>query len=113
MTLGEKQRMFPPLVAKLIQFAYDSGYELTFGDALRDSRVFGQMGEKKGYGQASSNHKIKLAIDLNLFKNGKYLDKTEDHAPLGAYWESLNPACRWGGRFQDGNHYSIIHEGRM
>jgi hypothetical protein len=26
---------------------------------------------------------------------------------LGEFWEGLHPLCRWGGRFNDGNHYSI------
>ena len=30
MTLGQKQRKFTHMIAKLINFAYDSGYELTF-----------------------------------------------------------------------------------
>ena len=110
MTLGEAQRKFPTMVAKLIEFAYDNGYELTFGDAYRDPRLHGNPGIKQGYGAAHSNHKIRLAIDLNLFKNGKYLSASEDHKELGEFWESLGGA--WGGRFNDGNHYSLEWEGR-
>lgn len=110
MTLGQKQRMFTRMVAKLILWAYDHGYELTFGDAYRDPRVFGKVGEKKGYGRPRSNHKERLAVDLNLFRDGEYLTETSDHQPLGEYWESLGGS--WGGRFNDGNHYSIEHEGR-
>ena len=53
-------------------------------------------------------HPKKLAIDLNLFKHGKYLIKTEDHAFLGKFWKSLDSMCTWGGDFKrkDGNHYS-------
>ncbi|MEO0166595.1 MAG: M15 family metallopeptidase [candidate division WOR-3 bacterium] len=102
MTLREKQSLFVKLVAQLILWAYEQGYELTFGDA------YAQSGHKP-----NSNHYIRLAIDLNLFKDGKYLTQTEDHKLLGEYWESLHPLCRWGGRFRDGNHYSLEHEGRM
>lgn len=112
MTLGEKQRKFTALIAKLIEWAYANGYELTFGDAYRDPRVFGEVGYSKGYGRASSNHKVRLAVDLNLFKDGQYQASTEAHRPLGEYWESLDPMCAWGGRFNDGNHYSFAHEGR-
>ena len=105
--LGTLQRKFPPLVAELIQFAYEQGYEITFGDAFRSPRVFGHPGVRKGYGKPNSNHKRRIAIDLNLFKNGKYLAKTKDHEELGRYWESLDPDCIWGGRFDDGNHYSL------
>lgn len=104
MSLGQRQREFSLMVAELILHAYNEGYEITLGDAYRDPRVFGRSGEKKGYGHSKSYHKQRLAIDLNLFKNGKYLASTEDHRPLGEHWESMGGT--WGGRFNDGNHYS-------
>lgn len=91
------------------------GYEVTLGDAYRDPRLHGSHGEKKGYGHRKSCHKLRLAIDLNLFLDGEYLTETEDHEKLGEWWESLHPLCRWGGRFSnpDGNHYSLEHNGSM
>lgn len=112
MTLGQKQRLFTSLIAKLISFAYANGYELTFGDAYRDPRVHGDVGVKKSYSSAGSVHKSRLAVDFNLFVGGVYQTSTEAHRKLGEYWESLHPLCRWGGRFEDGNHYSFEHEGR-
>ena len=114
MTLSQKQRLFTKLVAQLIQYAYAQGYELTLGDAYRDPRVHGDVGVKKSYSSANSVHKQRLAIDLNLFKDGQYLTTTEAHKPLGQFWKSLHPLCRWGGDFStpDGNHYSMTHEGR-
>ena len=102
MTLREKQSHFALLVAQLILWAYSEGYEITFGDCYRDPRC--------KYGSENSLHRKRLAIDLNLFKDGKWLTRTEDHLPLGEFWESLGGA--WGGRFNDGNHYSLAHEGR-
>lgn len=101
MTLREKQSLFVILVARLIEHAYNQGYELTFGDAFRDPRVT--------YGHPNSNHRKRLAIDLNLFIDGVYMDDTESHRPLGEYWKSLHPLCRWGGDFSnpDGNHYEM------
>lgn len=110
MTLGQKQRKFVRMIADLIVWAYDNGYELTFGDAYRDPRLHGQMGWKVGYGAASSCHKIRLAVDFNLFKDGVFLETTEGHAPLGEQWEKMGGT--WGGRFNDGNHYSLEHEGK-
>ena len=98
MTLRQKQSKFARMVALLIQFAYQQGYELTFGDAWANS------GHKK-----DSNHYIRLAIDLNLFRNGRYLRSTKAHLPLGEFWESIGGA--WGGRFDDGNHYALEHRG--
>lgn len=109
MSLGNEQRLFTKMIGQLIEWAYENGYELTFGDAFRDRRQFGKVGVKKGYGRASSNHKRRLAVDFNLFKDGIYLNKTEDHLPLGEYWESIGGS--WGGRFNDGNHYSVNYQG--
>lgn len=111
MSLGNEQRLFTRMVGQLIDWAYENGYELTFGDAYRDPRVFGAVGTKEGYSSASSNHKRRLAVDFNLFKDGEYLNKTEDHLPLGDYWESIGGS--WGGRFSkpDGNHYSLEYQG--
>ncbi|MNQ48933.1 hypothetical protein D3C85_628210 [compost metagenome] len=109
MTLGEKQKKFVKMVGQLIEFAYANGYELTFGDAYRDPRVHGQVGEKKSYSSANSVHKQRLAVDFNLFRDGKYLTKTEDYLRLGDFWESIGGS--WGGRFNDGNHFSMEHSG--
>lgn len=109
-SLREKQSRFVRMVADLLHFAHTRGYEFTFGDAYRDPRSHGKLGEKVGYSSAWSNHKLRLAIDLNLFKDGKFLTETKDHEPLGVYWESIGGS--WGGRFGDGNHYSLEHEGR-
>jgi len=105
MTLREKQSEFALAVAQLILWAHHEGYEVTFGHATRCPEC--------PVGSPSSLHKSRLAIDLNLFRNGHYLKTTEDHRPLGEFWESLGGA--WGGRFSnpDGNHYSFPHDGRM
>lgn len=108
-TLREKQSRFVLMKAKLILYAYGQGYELTDGDAFRDERVHGKQGEQRAYGEANSAHKWRLAQDFNLFKNGVWLQDTSDHLPLGLYWESIGGS--WGGRFQDGNHYSLAHRG--
>ena len=110
-TLGQKQRRFAKLVARLIDRAHELGFEVTLGDAYRDPRVHGEWGAKKSYSAAKSVHKQRLAIDLNLFKNGVYLTNSSDHRPLGEWWEKQAPDCRWGGRWNDGNHYSFEYGG--
>ena len=116
MKLSEAQREFTFCVAKLIAHAYEQGYELTLGDAYRDPRVFGAVGVRRGYGRRSSNHKIRLAIDFNLFKNGKYQRSTKAHKELGEWWEALGEELglplSWGGHYNDGNHYSFAWKGR-
>ena len=61
------------MVAQLIDKAHELGYELTFGDAYRDPRVHGEQGVKKSYSEGRSAHKHRLAVDLNLFKDGTFL----------------------------------------
>ena len=100
-------RLLPSLITK----AHSLGYEVRGGDLFRDYRVHGAMGVNKGYGYRNSCHKLKLAIDLNLFKEGEYLTTTEAHSELGLWWELQHELCRWGGRFNDGNHYSLEHKG--
>jgi len=114
MTLRQKQSEFVRLVAELIQFAYDLGYELTFGETYRSPEEAERL-EELGKGIKNSLHTFKLAIDLNLFSNGKYLSSTESHRKLGEWWEEQSTnefICCWGGRFGDGNHYSIGHNGK-
>ena len=108
MTLGQKQRKFTRMVADLIIWAYDMGYEISLGEAWRPPET-AELYAARGRGIANSLHTQKLAIDLNLFKDGKYLTKTEDHRPLGEFWESIGGT--WGGHFNDGNHYSLEHNG--
>lgn len=111
MRLVEAQQLFAQLVARLIQEAHAQGYAVTFGEAHRPpetARLYAQQGR----GTLNSLHSLRLAIDLNLFRGGKYLTATEDHRPLGEWWEKQHPRCRWGGRFNDGNHYSFTPDGR-
>lgn len=135
LTLGEKQRLFVKMVGQLIRWAYDNGYELTFGEAKRtdeqaeinalgeDGRarlirtiqtafpiLAEKIGNNTGSGIRGSLHEIGLAIDLNLFRHGVYLSRTDDHRKMGEFWESIGGT--WGGRFGDGNHYSLGHNGK-
>lgn len=101
--LQQLQFEFSRAVAKLIQYANDEGYEVVGEYWFRCLEC--------PVGKENSLHKKCLAIDLGLFKDGKYLTKTEDHRPLGEYWETLHPHACWGGRFRDGNHYSFKYGG--
>jgi len=96
MSLRKQQSQFARMLSLLINYATLQGYEITFGDAYA----------KSGHIDGSFHYK-RLAIDLNLFKNGEYLTETQDYKPLGLFWESIGGT--WGGRFEkpDGNHYSL------
>jgi len=125
MSLRKKQSKFALMVAQLVFFALSKGYELTYGDTWASSqdeilKILNKilphsddfpyslrMEMCKIFSRHSKNskHPSRLAIDLNLFKDGKYLTKTEDHRPLGEFWQSLGGT--WGGDWDDGNHYQL------
>lgn len=111
MTLRQKQSLFVQLAARLIAHIYEQGYELTFGEAYRSPEEAARLA-KAGKGIVQSLHTQKLALDINLFKAGVYLSSTEAHRQFGEWWERQHELCRWGGRFNDGNHYSLTHGGR-
>jgi len=110
MTLRQKQVIFLQNFACLIQFAAAQGYEVTAGELFRTNEQQAIYLQSKKSKVAISQHQKRLAGDLNLFKNGKYLTTSEDHKPLGDYWKSLHEDNRWGGDFKslpDGNHYEM------
>jgi hypothetical protein len=133
MRLGAKQELFMRLLPKLVRRAHQLGFEIRGGELLRfeaqarwnatHCRVCKQtMGhinhpvrhKFRAIGIVKSLHRLKLAIDLVLFRKGKPCWDSEDYRELGEYWESLHPLCRWGGRFRnpDGGHFSLAHQGR-
>lgn len=110
-TLRQKQNRFSGMVARLLLKAQEMGFEVTLGEAYRTPQQ-AALNAQKGTGIRNSLHTMRLAIDLNLFCGGQWLVGTEEHRPLGEWWESIGGS--WGGRFArpDGNHYSLAHDGR-
>lgn len=117
MKLSAKQAEFTKSIGLLINYATAKGYSLTFADAYRDPRLHGEFGEKKAYGSANSVHKLRLAVDFNLFIGGEYISDSRHKAwsDLGEFWKSLHPFARWGGDFKlvDSVHFSFEHVGHM
>jgi hypothetical protein len=113
MKLSKVQREFTLAIAQIINYAYAKGYELTVGDFYRDSRLHGNLGEKKSYSSRNSCHKIRLAGDLNLWIDDKYIEDGSHNAwlDIGEEWERIHPLARWGGRFNDANHLSFEYNG--
>ena len=58
--LRNKQVKFAKMLPRLLDKAFELGYEVT-----------------------------RLALDLNLFLDGAFLTTTEGHRPLGEFWESI------------------------
>ena len=112
MKLGQKQELFSRLRHQLEGYILEQGYQIRGGELWR-SQAAAEAYAAQGIGIKNSAHRLKLAVDINLFKDGVYLTKTADHRIFGEYWEGLHDLCRWGGRFKrrDGNHYSLYHNG--
>lgn len=98
--LGDAQRKLPLMLSKLILHAYEIGYELTLGEGFNAAGT----GHKEG-----SNHYIKLAIDLNIFKDGVWLKDGTGHRELHDKWDELGGAPRIE---KDLNHYAVIYQGK-
>lgn len=112
--MSRLQEEFAQSVARLIQKAGQFGYGVTFGEAWRTPEQ-AALNAAKGSGISNSLHTERLAIDLNLFKDGRYITDSEGHELLGIWWKALGPQYRWGGDFtkkKDWNHYSISPDGK-
>ena len=98
--LGDLRKLFTRCLCQLLEKMLDDGYDPMIGkDGLKHMK--------------NSLHFEGLAQDIDLTLNGVYLDTTEDHAVFGAFWESLDPLCVWGGSWgNDGNHYAVTFGGR-
>jgi len=123
MKLSQSQQIFSQNIAKLILKANSMGMNLTFGEAYRtddQQRLyrFGKKVEIEGdhlvladdkvkSKTLHSNHLRRLAIDFNFFIAGNLVYRHELINRLGEFWESLHPANRWGGHFE--NFYDAPH----
>ena len=108
MTLREKQSLFLLNAAKLIQWAFDNGFELTGGELLRTKEQQEIYFKSEKSQTMNSRHLQKLAIDLNLFIDGKYRTEKVAYAPIAEHWKSLHPdnvaGYDWG---WDANHFEM------
>jgi hypothetical protein len=122
LSLREKQSLFARLLAELILWIYSRGWEVTLADGAIDTpRKFRAEDGRKfeapdAQHMKGSLHYYRLAQDLNLFVADKFISDGGHPVwtEIGVKWESLNPLCAWGGRFNhpDANHVSLRHEGK-
>jgi len=109
----EKQQYFAELTIQLFEYILKQKYKFTYGEAYRPQEMQDLYWKQGKTRTRNSQHGKRLAIDVNLFMDGVYLNKTEDYAFLGTYWQSLDPLCVWGGswrQFKDGNHFELKAE---
>lgn len=97
--LIEAQQAFLIHAAQLIIKATELGFIVTAGELWRPDemqRIYVQTGRSK---TLDSQHGKRLAIDLNLFRDGQLCGR-EAILPLGKWWESLDEKNRWGGSWR-------------
>lgn len=98
--LLQKQFKFTEMLGELILYAYRNGFTLTLGEGFVSSGT----GHMKG-----SLHYIRLAQDLNIFKDGVWLQDGTGLDVLHDFWDSLGGAKRIE---KDLNHFSVEWAGK-
>jgi len=117
MTLRQHQSEFAKDVFKLLNFVFQRNIDVTFGEVYRTKQQQ-KWYLDSGYSKTlNSMHCKKLAIDINFFVRGTFIDElknTESQlierrqilTEIAKYWESLSPYNRagytWG---WDDNHF--------
>jgi D-alanyl-D-alanine carboxypeptidase len=114
----DTQHAFAQDVAHLLIQAQERGYTVTLGEAWRtpeQQAIYLKTGRSK---VSKSQHMSRLAVDLNLFQDGKLCTR-EQIKPLGDWWEAISLAHRWGGNwrglvdagkssFVDAPHFEVV-----
>lgn len=103
------QAKFLADAARLILWCQERGWVVTGGELHRtveQQQAHVRAGRSK---TMQSLHLQRLAIDLNIFVDGRLTYERSVLAPAGLFWESLDPLNSWGGngvKFVDTPHFS-------
>jgi hypothetical protein len=97
-SLGGEQERFGYMLGKLLVWANEQGYLTRIGD------VFAKTGHKE-----NSNHYLKLAADILVYKQGAKEQNMDAHKAMHNYWDSIGGAPRIE---KDLNHYALMYQGR-
>ena len=83
---------------RLVLWGTEQGFVFTPGELARtieQQAIYFKSGRSK---TMNSRHLVRMAGDLNIFKDGK-LCTARELEPLGRHWEAMHPKNRWGGNF--------------
>jgi hypothetical protein len=117
MTLREQQSIFALNISKLIIAIYDLGLTVTLGEAWRP-QVTANYYASMGTGSKNSLHLDRLAVDLNVFRDGSLLQNNDPiWQNIGTIWKEMDPANAAGMDFTgqtawDMGHFSMSYQGR-
>lgn len=109
--LVNAQIEFAEDIASLIKFAQRNGLGLTFGEAWRPPELQQIYIEQGKSWTRDSRHLSRLAVDFNLFQDGRWVKDEGEFLLLGQFWESLRPGKnKWGvgdalPKRKDANHF--------
>lgn len=115
MSLNAKQARFTYKIAQLIVWAKEElGVDL-IGVELFRTKEQAEIYAEQEKGIINSVHRLKLALDMYVYKDGKILWDGLIYKEIGDKWKSMDPDARWGGemRRRDVYHYSFYHKGRF
>lgn len=136
MSLSKLQQEFSAHLAELFTHIIDTGMTFTLGDSYRSQEqacinsltisqrkqveillqaqfpeLAAAIGGSTGVGINHSVHRLRLAQDLNLFKDGVYLTDPDPYKELGQWWKGQHPDARYGGDWNDDDHFSFEYQG--
>ena len=107
MKLGQARRAFRKALVRLLYSSLPPGLEFAFDEVTERLTVKDPTSDHMG----RSCHHVGLAADILLYRDGVYLTHSDEYKELGERWEALGKELGlelvWGGRFNDGNHFSM------
>jgi len=113
MNLKDKRILFTTLLAQFILWVNSHPHwKLAYGEGLV-AQTDARDGDYDGPHKKGGAHYTGLGHDMILYVDGIYIENSSHpvYNSIGPYWESMHELCRWGGRFNDANHFSLFHEG--
>ena len=122
MGMSDRQWEFVRDISKLIVWADENGYKMTFGEGYRtqDQQNLYYYGLKTMVNNGDvflvedktrskvpvSRHQDRMAHDFNIFVDGELTYDPDRIRPLGEYWKSLHPKNVRGGDWGwDAGHF--------
>jgi len=113
-TKADARILFLRAMAHLIKEAEKAGIRFLVYTFYRTQKEQDQKVAERRSQVKFSQHQDWLAIDIVLLGEKDDTAIWNDHPNyhlLGEIWKAYHPLCRWGGRFEDGNHYSLERDG--
>lgn len=137
MILSTVQQEFTKCLLALMQKMSTDGYGVTLGEGWRTQvqailnstplsdrkdiekllwaahpDLAAAIGGSTSVGVKNSVHCLKLAQDLNLFKDGDLVPYPDQvYKDYGDWWKQQHPLARYGGDWGDSDHFSFEYQG--